>query len=362
MGFLLVQVAANERVIAETNVAPVSAELIPNIGELAMEAASGVLLHRSQVASFAGLARRPRAGGRASRGSTHNEAALYIPIPSNCVGVQCNTAILPAYSFSSSRPDIGNFVKPNLAVEPKAVLLEHEEPVADPESGLFCAYNAGKTVVTIDAGGLSSSLTVTVQAGSVRRPCGTQPLKEVPVQEANVPAPVPTPAPTPAPAGQPPASSPPPVVPVPPAPHRRRRWRRRWPTRTRPRGCPRRSSSPLWQRRPYFHLCRCRVPTPARPTPPSGTSAVTSPVEAAEKEEEHEEAPESVSNQAVAYRAHEHEPSPFYLLGIVVLAAFAGASLRGRPGRGRRGAQIAPATISTMRTQRRMSRKRGRFL
>ena len=50
------------------------------------------------------------------------------------------------------------------------------------------------------------------------------------------------------------------------------------------------------------------VPTPARPTPPSGTSAVTSPVEAPQREEEDEVAPESVSNEAVAYSAHEHEP------------------------------------------------------
>jgi hypothetical protein len=263
---------------------------------------------------------------------------------------------LPEYSFSSSRPDIGNFVKPNLAVEPKAVLLEHEEPVADSKSGLFCAYNAGKTVVTIDAGGLSSSLTVTVQAGSVRRPCGTQPLKELPAQESNVPAPVPAPAPAPAPQSAPPASAPPPVVPVPPAPAPLAAQV----THPHP---PPRLAAPFFlapvAAAPVLPFVPLPVPTPARPTPPSGTSPVTSPVEAAEKEEEHEEAPESVSNQAVAYRAHEHEPSPLYLLGIVVLAAFAGASLRGRPGRGRRGADIAPATISTIHTQRRMSRKSG---
>jgi hypothetical protein len=90
------------------------------------------------------------------------------------------------------------------------------------------------------------------------------------------------------------------------------------------------------------------VPTPARPTPPSGTSAV----EAVEREEEEESAPESVSNQAVAYRAPEHEPSPAYVLGIVILAAFAGASVRRRPRRGRRELRVAPATISTMRAQR----------
>src|ERR1039458_2662958 len=96
------------------------------------------------------------------------------------------------------------------------------------------------------------------------------------------------------------------------------------------------------------------VPTPARPTPPTGTSAVTSPVEAAEREEEVEEAPESVTNKALAYSSAEHEPSPAYVLGIVLLAAFAGASVRRRPRRGRREVPLATATISTVRTQRRL--------
>ena len=88
---------------------------------------------------------------------------------------------------------------------------------------------------------------------------------------------------------------------------------------------------------------------------------MTSPVEAVEREEETEEAPESVSNKAVAYRAAEHEPSPLYLLGIVALAAFAGASIRRRPRRGSREVRVAPATISTIRGQRRISRTRRRF-
>ncbi len=88
---------------------------------------------------------------------------------------------------------------------------------------------------------------------------------------------------------------------------------------------------------------------------------MTSPVEAAEREEEQEEAPESVSNQAVAYRAAEHEPSPLYILGVVVLAAFAGASIRRRPRRGRRDVRVAPATISALRAQRRIGRTRRRF-
>jgi hypothetical protein len=88
---------------------------------------------------------------------------------------------------------------------------------------------------------------------------------------------------------------------------------------------------------------------------------VTSPVEAPEKQEEEEAAPESVSNEAVAYRAPEHEPASPYLLGVILLAAFAGASAKRRPRRDRREVRIAPATISSMRSQRRFSRRRGRF-
>ena len=63
---------------------------------------------------------------------------------------------------------------------------------------------------------------------------------------------------------------------------------------------------------------------------------MSEPVEAPEKEEEPESATESVSNQAVAYREGEHDPSPVYLIGVLVLAAFAGASIRRRPRSGSR--------------------------
>ena len=211
--------------------------------------------------------------------------------------------------------------------------------------------------MTISAGGLSSSLPVTVQAGSVREPCGTVPLKHhvTAAQSAAAPAP-PPPAPAPAPAGPAPASSPP-LVPVPPAPA------------VAPPAPPARPTVALPA--PFFlppaltapplAFVPPPVPTPARPTPPSGTSAVTSPIEVAEHEDEEESATESVSNQALAYRAPEHEPAPAYILGIVLLAAFAGASVaRRRPRRGRRELHVAPATLSSMRAQRRMEAKRRR--
>ena len=395
-GFLLAEVDVSARNPA-TNVAPVRVRLIPNIGELALEAEDGTLLRRSNAALFAALARRPRSGNRAHRQAPlgETETSPYIPIPSNCVGSACATGILPEYTFSSSHPDLGGFVVRNLAsTEPNAVLEnskgepipdeprnpkgelipggrfdknakgepinERGEPVPAEQSSLFCAYNAGTTTVTISAGGLSYSLPVTVQAGSVRQPCGTTPLTELPVKSQSTPAPVPPPAPSPA--GPAPASAAPPPVPPPPPPPV-------IPVATTPpppvRPTP---ASPM----PFFiqpalpfvaiPFVPPPLPAPAEPTPPSGTSAVTSPVEAAQKEEEQEEATESVSNQAVAYRAPEHEPSPAYGLGIVLLAAFAGASVRKRMRGGRRELRVAPATLSTMRAQRRMSPRRGRHL
>ena len=72
-GFLLAQVEVSARGSTglPPNEAPVSARLIPNIGELALEAKSGVLLRRSQTAQFEALARRPRSGGEAARDATH---------------------------------------------------------------------------------------------------------------------------------------------------------------------------------------------------------------------------------------------------------------------------------------------------
>jgi hypothetical protein len=346
-GFMLAEVDVAAR-NPTSNVAPVEPKLIPNIGELAMEAEAGTLLRRSQAALFDGLARRPRSGNVAPNRSTTPETDPYIPIPANCIGAACANGLLPVYEFSSSKPKIGNFVKQNLAVEPNGhqpLLDSKGEPEPDSESGLFCAFNPGTTIVTIKAGGLSYSLPVTVQAGSVRQPCGTVPAEAQPSPQLAVSAP------TPPPTSAPPASAPPPV-PVPPAPTTA-------PAAPRP-------VHPAPALPAFFApqtvsafvpgFVPPPVPQPGRPTPPSGTSAV----EAVEREEEEESAPESVSNQATAYRAPEHEPAPAYILGFIVLAALAGASVRRRPGRRGRELRVAPATISAMRAQRRATTRRER--
>ncbi len=349
-GFLLVHVAAQAE--PGSSVHHVTAKLIPDIGELAIEAQNGTLLERSHAGLFRALARRPRAGtleqNKANPGT--NTSDPFIPIPSNCVGADCPEEIPTEFSFSSSNEQVGKFVEPNLAVSESTVLLGADgKPIPDSASGLFCALNPGTTTVTITAGGRSSSLPVTVEAGSVRRPCGTTPVtKKTPKAEVTV---APPPSTAPGPAAATPASAPP-IVPVPPPPA----------------ATPAPPARPAPPVTPFFYsplqafaapaFVPPPPPAPANPTPPSGTSAVTSPVEAAQNEEEPESAPESVSAQAVAYRQAEHEPPAMYLIGLMLLAAFAGASLRARPGRRGREIRIAPASISSIRTQQRHARDR----
>ncbi|HTQ68967.1 MAG TPA: hypothetical protein VMI13_09790 [Solirubrobacteraceae bacterium] len=350
-GILLAQVNVASRSRA-TNRAELQVPLIPVVGELALEARQGTLLPRSQPAVFDGLARRPRAGCDAVAQLNNCELDPYIPIPSICTG-ECGGALLPEYGFKSSDPEIGAFVERNLgSTNPLAVLQNGEgKPIIESEggagakSGLFCAFNPGTTTVTITAGAWSASLPVTVQRGSVRQPCGTVKLSNPPAVESQqlAPAPPPSPPTSSAPSTAPtPLSFPPP--PAPPAPA--------------PAPVPAQQVAPFFAAAvpvaPVLAIVPPPIPTPARPSPPSGTSAVTSPVEVVEEEEEQEEAPESVSNQAVAYRSPEGGGSLVpYLLGAVLLAALAGASAR-RP-RGRRGeSEVVPATVSTARTQRRL--------
>ena len=363
-GFLLSEVAESRHEVCAGHETPryeQRVHLIPNVEELAVEGEQGTLLRRSTVAAFAGLARRPRSGNLSFHQQTEYEVAPYVAIPDICKGTQCAVGIVPEYTFESSDPHYGQFVRRNLnSSNSKAVLYDsHGKPISEEaeggKGGLFCAYNAtpaGEPVyVILKTGNLEYKLPVTIQGGSVRQPCGTVPLAAKPaVAEPGVAAPPaqqPPPASSAPPAGlNVPFSSPSPVPAVPSAPvvpH-----------------------TPVSQFLPQVApvafipaFVPVPLPTPARPTPPSGTSAVTSPVEAAQKEEEEEAAPESVDASAAAYHPSEHEIPPAYIVGLVVLAAFAGASLRGRRGP-RRGTRVAPATLSASRSQRRYEREMER--
>jgi hypothetical protein len=369
-GYLLASVGAPE---PTTNIAPVSAELIPDVGSLALDAADGTLLRRSQTALFEGLARRPLAGDRC--GGTI-ECTLspdpYIPIPSECTGPNCSTGLLPEYRFSSSRPDIADFVQVNPAANnPRSVLLVNGKAVSDPRSGLLCAFNAGTTTVTIAAGGLSYSEPVTVQPGSVERPCGTVPLLE---STGGSVEPLETEPPF---EGEKPPFEKTPPLELPNAPHGSGQ-------QSLPHSIPQHQSIPqvrapaphhppqpvphslpnFFQQTPGIFPIVPIIPVPGppavEPTPPSGTSPVTQPATSPEPEEEQEAAIEQAHHMsavshprrrsaatAMGVEASDHGFDPLRLLPVIVLIA----ALAGAAGRTRRRPDVAPV-ISTRRRNR----------
>jgi hypothetical protein len=323
-GFLLASVDVARR--EPSNRAPVSVELIPNIAQLSLDATDGTLLRRSQVALFAALARRPQAGFELAGGtSTAAEIAPepYVPIPEICEGPRCFEFLAPSYTFTSSKPDVGNFVEPQPSnTNPRAVLQgSGGKPIPDPQSGLFCAFNAGTTTVSIQTGGLVYSEVVTVQGGSVEQPCGTVPLVNPPAAESKASTQPPPPPTHSAPSGSSPTS----IVPVPPAPAP-------LPPLVPSAAPAHRIAAPppfFLPPQPSVGLVAALLPISpvfARPIPPSGTAPVSvfSPAVAPQDEREEEEAIESVHNMA-AYRPDEPGPPATAWLVLIVLAVGAGA-------------------------------------
>jgi hypothetical protein len=353
-GFLLLEVETARRDLAD-NVAPVSVRSEPNIGLLALDATDGTLLRRSQVALFEALARRPPQGlaiSQESSGLSRPAGSLYEQIPYTCLGAHCPYAIPTDYTFASSNPDIGDFVAHDpTSANPREVLLgANQLPVPDPRSGLFCAFNAGTTTVTITTGGLSYSEPVTVQAGSVEYPCGTVPLKNPPPRDSPLTAGFQVPSL--APAGAPPTN---PLVkpvtsPPPPAPAAKQPSHPVHPPRPAPLAIVPLAPVQLF---PLIAVVPPPAPSAARPTPPSGTaqvpaqSPVSQTVGVAEGEEEEEGATEVVHHM-VAYRHHPEEgPLPAWPLGLVLLAVAAGMGiLRSKPDLARVGVSVrAPREV-----------------
>jgi hypothetical protein len=332
-GFLLIEVDTSARNAANDR-APVSAHLELNVSHLALDATDGVLLRRSQVALFEGLARRPAGGDGVydpqSNGMKVLGAIPYDPIPFDCQGANCAYEVPAGYTFTSSDPEVGDFVahEPG-SVNPRQVELgANRLPISDPSSGLFCAFNPGTTTVSITAGGLTYSQPVTVQAGSVEYPCGTVPLKNPPPAESQLVTRLPTPA-----LG---ASSPPQVNPqirsllVPPPPPPAIVHLRLHHVQT----PPPLSFLPLLA--PGLAAPAAIVPPPAppaaRPIPPSGTSPVYQSAVAPQEKREEEQAISLVgTHEFSAYRPHEPPGSgPWALLLLAVIAAGAGTGLRRR--------------------------------
>jgi hypothetical protein len=364
-GYLLVSVNVAARNPA-TNVALTSARLIPIVQSLALDPVDGTLLRRSAPALFQGLGRRPIAGDRwgpvsASSGNPSPPGAdpySQFP-PTQCLQSDCASAIEPEYSFTSSDPEVANFVEqdPNSTNLRKPLQNAEGHVIPDPKSGILCAFNAGTTTVTVSAGGLSYSTQVTVLGGSVEQPCGTVPLSashfthatSVPTPPAPAPPP-PAPAPAPAPIAPPPAppvAAPAPVPAVKPA-----------------------VKPPLPPVLLFTPLLQPPAPSliPAIPPPPAASFGQTIPpggatVRVFEEKKEEEEATEQ-SQAFAAYRAENYRGLPvaaraytggggggsvssgLYVLLAAVLVAGAGASIGRDPRhRGRRPeAELALAT------------------
>ncbi len=139
--------------------------------------------------------------------------------PALCQVAGCSTRLNPEYRFTSSDPDIGDFVlqDPNSTQSAQAAAGRDDKPSWTPARACFCAFNAGTTTVTVAAGGLTYAQRVRVLGGSVQRPCGTVPLRpdrfrRAPAAGAATPPPAAGPG-----QSQPPVSftAPPPPVPAP---------------------------------------------------------------------------------------------------------------------------------------------------
>ena len=344
-GYLLLSVDTSER-NPKTNVAPVTPRLIPLIQDISLDPVDGTLLRRSAPALFEGLGRRPIAGDHWGPISAADEspnppgADPYSVFPPElCLQSDCSSRVEPEYTFTSSEPEIANFVEhdPESTNLRKPLQNAEGHVIPDAQSGILCAFNAGTTVVTVSAGGLSYSVPVTVLGGSVQQPCGTVPLaasrfKHQQNQASSTPPPPPTSTP---------ATQPSPVAPVPPPPAA--------PVaapvpKATPRPAPPPPAALISPPPPVVAALIVTPPPPvssfARPTPPGGAT-----VRVFEEEREEEEATES--SQAFArYEPAAHigingqsggGPLAPMMLGAAILAAACGASVglgRRRRGRG----------------------------
>jgi hypothetical protein len=198
----------------QSNIFPVTVRAIPQIVSLSMRNDRGSRLNAGETVLFEGLGRRPAAGIRIEEeagaprfaGPEPYEVIPFAGPDLRCRGANCDYRVAVEYRFSSSDPEVGDFVP-------------------DETSPLFCAKSPGTTTVSLTAGGLSYSTPVTVTADQVRPSCRQAPvdarLRNAEPQSPTLrPEAQTTPAP-PAPTHQSPPppqllATPPTAVPVPP--------------------------------------------------------------------------------------------------------------------------------------------------
>jgi len=291
----------------------------------------GLEVARSSTLSFDALGRRPL-GSLATRPGDDRFPGFdsYVSIPA-----AAGSNIPPTYSFSSSDPTIGDFVLPSGAGSTYPKLNVSGKPTPSFLSGLFCAFNAGTTTVTVTSGLLSSSVPVTVRPGDIGRPCGTvfrqgvgkvvfvPSTKQVRQASAPVgtstPPPAASPAPVTAEAALPlVALPPPPAAPV-----------AKPPAKPAPQPAPPLSLfGGLLAAAPQVASSAAVSPPPppptffANPIPPGGAT-----VRVQEEKREEEAAPES-SAAFSRYSSDDHLPIQPFIFGVMLIAALAGIAIR----------------------------------
>jgi hypothetical protein len=270
-------------VSVDTQARTVAVNAVPVIQSLALQPLTGLSVARSLTLQFQAIGRRP-AGSLATAPEYSDQFAGYdnyaeIPSP-GCGGVPC---ITPTYAFASSDPTIGNFVTPSGPGSPYPKLGATGHPIANSESGLFCAYNAGTTTVSVTAGLLTYSLTVTVAPGGFGAPCGTVAPAAAPAAAkqatptANASAAAATPPPPPAAA----TAALTPVIKLPPQPapapvvHHAAPVPRPVPVPAPAPATPAALPAPQLQVLPVFPSIVPPI-TPAQPIPPGGATAPSS--------------------------------------------------------------------------------------
>jgi hypothetical protein len=284
-------------VSVDTQARTVSVDAVPVIQSLALQPLTGLSVARSLTLQFQAIGRRPQ-GSLATAPEYSDSFPGYdnyaeIPSPS-CGSVPC---ITPTYAFASSDPTIGNFVTPSGPGSPYPKLSASGHPIPNPQSGLFCAYNAGTTSVSVTAGLLTYSLTVTVAPGGFGAPCGTVPpatpatatKRSAPVASAAAAAATPPPPPAAA------TAAPAPLIKLPPAPATHPATHpapapRPLPAPAAPQQLPAQAPLPV----PVIPVFPALVPpiTPAQPIPPGGATAPSS-APARRREKAHKKAESS---------------------------------------------------------------------
>ncbi len=166
-------------VTINTQEATASVSAIPVLESLALKAVDGLAVPRGRTLEFEGVARRPDStlatkATEAPKFEGYDEYAQ-IPAPSCSSSVPGGGCVKPSYKFTSSVPAIGAFVEAQSGSASPVINPETGKAVLSSKSGLFCGFNTGTTVVTLTAGLVSYSETVTVQAATGANNCGKLP-------------------------------------------------------------------------------------------------------------------------------------------------------------------------------------------